>query len=201
MKTTAFKSNNSNNSFTNLRRTLYGFVFIFAIHGCTADKIFEESLIVNNQTVSNVNVGKQKVTPVSITLTSDFNIIEGLFKHSLAKSLSSSPGQSAYDILTWNRLNGLGLVRARVWLRFKYIYNVTTKTPNYISYQTYMDNWNNGASSLYLNWIIDYEELMASGEWEYNELLTAQTNALAHFKTRYPKIEFIECETNLWILI
>ncbi len=199
MKKSLLKSNIAIIRYAKLNETLYYlvFLFFFFILSCSGDKILDENVIEEIQETLSSNEETQNVADSSISLTSDFIINEGLFKHSLARRLSSVPGQSAYDVATWNRLNSLGLVQARVWLRFKYIYNVTTKTPNYTSYQTYMDNWNNGASSLYLNWRSDYEELMASGNWTYNELLAAQTDALTHFKTRYPNIEFIEAENEL----
>jgi hypothetical protein len=130
-------------------------------------------------------------------LTTDFLINQGTFNHSPGRNLCTVLGQYKYSPTTWTHINDLGVFeKARIWLAFRAICNKTSKVAKYNNTNLYFDAFNNNASSLYLNWQTSYDEFIASG-WTESELLTTETNALAYFKSRYPKIEFIECENEL----
>ena len=199
MKTQLFDPSINFFRLSNLYVVLHYFFFVLPllVFSCSKENVYDKNTIQQGQIVSNRRTVVQNIPDSSISLISDFSINQGAFNFSMGKSLSSSPGASVYDVSTWNHLNSLGLERARVWLRFKYIFNVVSKTPNYGSYYQYMFNWNKGASSLYLNWISDHDELIASGNWTENELLAAEVDALTYYKTKFPNIEFIECENEI----
>ena len=81
-----------------------------------------------------------------------------------------------------------------MWLSFTQTYDVATRTPDYAKWYEYLDTYSGLASTLILNWRSDYDPLVTEGTLTEAELFAAQRDMLAHYKQRYPKIEFVESE-------
>ncbi len=70
---------------------------------------------------------------------------------------------------------------------------MATRTPKYDRAYDYLDTWAKltGCSS---SCGARYDPLVTKGEFRQEEFFAAQRDMLAHFKKRYPKIQYIEVE-------
>jgi hypothetical protein len=128
------------------------------------------------------------------TITADFSTPE-VYQQPIGRALSSVHRDSAFGTNTWEHLDALGLQQVRVWMHFNRMYDITNRASNYSYYYQYLDDWQRVTDALYVNWLPDYRFVMKPDSgWTTADYETAMTDAMAHFKKRYPKIQFIECD-------
>lgn len=133
------------------------------------------------------------------TVSVDLASPAGTFPYGLGRQLSAIPRNWNYGSDTYTNLEALQIQRARVWLRFTYSWDLETSTPVYDSEYDYLDTYHARAQSLLVNWRSDYDPLVTGGSWSAWQLFTATRDMLAHYKQRYPKIEYIEVENeDIW---
>ena len=125
------------------------------------------------------------------TLQVDIGVSQGPFHFSPGKQLGSvhmGDDPAVYGSATMSALRALGLRAARVWVKFK-----DAHTNGVSSYYIYLDRWHGLADVLLVNWRTGYD-LVGTGGWTESTLAAAQRDLMAALKSRYPKIELIECE-------
>jgi hypothetical protein len=130
----------------------------------------------------------------SNTVTVDLSRSLGAFGFRPGRQLSATPNTWRFGAATLANLQQLHLDRVRVWLSFTQTYDVATRTPDYAKWYEYLDTYSGLASTLILNWRSDYDPLVTEGTLTEAELFAAQRDMLAHYKGRYPRIEFVESE-------
>jgi len=131
----------------------------------------------------------------NVEISADFSVAQGTFAFSTGRYLTSVPDQGAgFGSQTLQHLKLLNLVVGRVWVEFSQAYQLNLMLPNYQFFYPYLDAWSGLATSLLLNWRTDYDSLVTGGGWSEQNLLTAETAMLVNYKTRYPTIQWIECE-------
>lgn len=136
----------------------------------------------------------QQAAPRLATVSVDLAAPSGRFPFGLGRQLSAIPQSWRYGPATLAALDALQLERIRVWLRFTRTVDPATRRPDYARWYDYLDTYHQRAQRVLVNWQTDYDPLVTSGGWTAEQLYTAQVDMLAHYKRRYPKIEYIEVE-------
>jgi hypothetical protein len=140
------------------------------------------------------NAQQPAVASAANTVTVDLARSLGPFRFGPGRQLSATPNTWRFGTDTYANLDRLRLERVRVWLEFTQTYDVATRTPDYAKWYEYLDTYSSRASTLVLNWRSNYDPLVTGGTFTEAELFAAQRDMLAHYKQRYPKIEFVESE-------
>jgi hypothetical protein len=117
------------------------------------------------------------------TVTVDLSASQGAFPFALGGQLSATPNSWNYGSSTMDELNALRLQRTRVWLKF----NDSSDQSSYLA------TYSSLASSLLVNWQSGYDTLIGNG-WTADQIFAAERDELADYKSRYPKIQYLEVE-------
>lgn len=129
----------------------------------------------------------------SATVSVDLGASRGAFPFGLGRQLGATPKSWKYGPATTEALDGLRLERARVWLQYKDMAAVPGAT-RYDADYAYLDYYHRRAASLFLNWQTGYDLYAARPGFDHEAFVAAQTEAIAHYKARYPNITHIEAE-------
>lgn len=128
------------------------------------------------------------------TVSVDLAASQGQFPFGPGRQLSATPKSWRHGPQTLAALDALRLERARIWLRFTDTVDPTTRVPDYAKWHDYVATHHSRAGSLLVNWQSGYDPLVTGGTWTADQLFAAQRDMLAHYKQRYPRIEFVEVE-------
>lgn len=133
------------------------------------------------------------------TVSVDLARSRGAFPFAPGGQLSATPNSWKYALQTLQSLDALRLQRARVWLEFAKTVDPVTKVPGYARWHDYLATYHDRAQTLLVNWQTSYDPLVTGGTWSAAELFAAERDMLAHYKRRYPKIEYLEVENEkIW---
>ncbi|WP_043198411.1 hypothetical protein [Pseudomonas putida] len=128
------------------------------------------------------------------TVVADFSAPQGLFKFSLGRQLSSTPGHgTSFSPAIVKHLRRLGGVRARVWIEFDQAYDLKEREPRYSNLGQYLERWRDLSNRLLLNWRSNYEHVL-KGEISVDEMRSLQVEMMAYYKALCPTIEWVEAE-------
>ncbi|MFL6072559.1 MAG: hypothetical protein ACJ73S_04090 [Mycobacteriales bacterium] len=138
--------------------------------------------------------GQAASANVASTVTVDLSASQGAFPFAPGGQLSATPNSWRYGPSTMDELSALRLQRARVWLRFTDTVDPATGTPDYAKWYDYLATYSSLADSVLVNWSSGYDTLVGGGSWTPDRLFAAERDMLAHYKARYPRIQYLEVE-------
>lgn len=128
------------------------------------------------------------------TISVDLGRNLGAFPFRPGGQLSATPKSWRYGPSTMASLARLKLTHVRVWLTFEDAYDTATRTPKYSRWYDYLDTYHELSDVLIVVWQSNYDPLVTKGSFSADDMLAAQRDMLAHYKQRYPKIQYVEAE-------
>lgn len=140
------------------------------------------------------STGAVTAAPPVRTVTVDLSHRIGAFPFRPGGQLGATPNSWRYGAETYASMERLRLERTRIWLRFTDTVDRITGIANYPRWYDYVDTYHSRAASVLVNWRSDYDPLVTGGSWNAERLFAAERDMLAHYKARFPKVEYIEVE-------
>ena len=131
-------------------------------------------------------------TPATVTV--DLAKSRGAFPFTPGGQVGATPQSWRYGASTLASLQALRPQHTRVWLKFSQAVDVKTRVTDYPRWYDYLDTYHSRSQRLLVNWQSNYDPLVTGGTWSAADLLAAERDMLAHYKQRFPKIEYIEVE-------
>ena len=131
-------------------------------------------------------------------ITADFSKSLGAFNHSPGRAVSATPGRSQFNALAYAHLTALDLDFVRVWIRNSELFHAETKKPTYAGNLTEqcLKKYSPITKKILINLQFGplYRDLVEKKGWSEAEYMEAMTRVLDYYKSKYPKIEYVEVD-------
>ena len=133
-----------------------------------------------------------------LVVTANFSKSLGPFNHSPGRALSATPGRSQFNALAYAHLTALDLDYVRVWIRNSELFNEQTKKPTYAGNLTEqcLKKYSPITKKILINFQFGplYRDLVEKKGWGESEYMDAMSRVLEYYKSKYPKIEYVEID-------